>query len=648
MGMSTHRLVGSLVLTATLGTVTLMARDAPRPGVDWPSFRGPRASGVADGFPTPVSWNVEESKGVLWKIPVPGLGNSSPVVWENRVCLTTAVGGKDSSAKAERRADGRPASITDEQPLEWRVMCFAKGSGKVDWVQTSHKGVPATGRHGISTHANPTLATDGTHLVAFFGSEGLYCYRLSDGRLLWKKSFGLLDSGWFKLPSWQWGFSSSPVIHDSKVIVQCDVQKDSFIAALSVKDGKELWRTPRNDVPTFGTPTVFEENGRAQVVVNGWREMAGYDLATGKRLWSINAGKVGGDIPIPTPIVGRGLIFITNSHLGTPIFAIRTDARGDVSLEDEAQASTHIAWSKPREGTYMPTSILYGDHLYVNRDIGVLSVYDAATGTRLYQQRLGSGGGFIASAVAGDGKVYFTSTDGEVFVVKAGPLFEMLSVNSMGEVCQSSPAISEGRLYFRTLGHLVAIGDAKHSKGVRKTSLGSIAAEPDLRRYFTEKGVSSDRVAEEIRRFSQRVLGASVEALPHAKLLKWSASTISSNELSTLSAERRRQKFDSIRENASAVEREIKALRQELQLVFGAGSPPEGAGNDLEVTDAVSLQRACERLYELSLAINRVIRSSFVRSTETEPPAVKAAQFWQSLVSAEKLAAAIQRAELKW
>lgn len=442
---------------AMLGFSLALAKDTqPKAGIDWPSFRGLHASGVADGFVTPETWDVESSKGVAWKTPIPGLGHSSPVIWKDRVCVTTAISGKaDAELKVGLYGDIKP--VEDTTLHEWRVVCVDKRSGKVAWSRTAHQGVPKIKRHTKATHANSTLATDGTHLVALFGSEGLFCYRLSDGKLLWKKDLGVLDSGFFQVPEAQWGFASSPVIHKDRVIVQADVQRGSFIAAFAVKGGTEVWRTPRQDVPTWSTPGIVQEGGREQLVANGWHEIAGYDFPTGRRLWTM---KGGGDIPVPTPIAGRGLIFITNAHGGAaPIYAIRPDATGDISLRADEKSNKHVVWSTPREGAYMQTPLVYGDHLYSSRDNGVLRVFDAATGTRLYEQRLGEGTtGFTASPVAADGKVYFTSEDGDVYVLRAGPRFEQLARNRLGEVCMATPAISEGRLYFRTRGHLVAIG----------------------------------------------------------------------------------------------------------------------------------------------------------------------------------------------
>jgi outer membrane protein assembly factor BamB len=326
------------------------------------------------------------------------------------------------------------------------------------WSQTAHEGVPRIKRHRKASHANCTPATDDRHVVAFFGSEGLHAYD-HDGKLLWKKDFGVLESGFFSVPGSQWGFGSSPVIHDGRVLIQADVMGDSFLAAYEVATGKEIWKTPREDYPTWSTPTVHVDDRRAQVVVNGFKHLGGYDFATGKELWRMQGT---GDIPTPTPYVADGLIYVTQGHgAGMPIYAIGTAASGDISLKDGATSNEHVVWSDPRGGSYMPTSVVYDGLVYILRDNGVLRCRDAGTGEKYYEERVGDGsGGFTASLVAGDGKVYVTSENGEVYVVKAGTTFELLATNAMTEICMATPAISKGTLYFRTRGHLVAIGGA--------------------------------------------------------------------------------------------------------------------------------------------------------------------------------------------
>jgi outer membrane protein assembly factor BamB len=426
----------------------------PRPGIDWPSFRGISASGVAEGS-VAARWNVPRSENVLWKTPIPGLGHSSPVVWGGLVCVATAVGEGEAGLRVGLYGDIQPADDTGSQ--SWKVYCLDKQTGTVAWERTAHAGVPRVKRHTKATHANSTLAMDGRHVVALFGSEGLHAFDTS-GKPLWKKDLGILDSGFFRVREAQWGFGSSPVIHDGAVYVQADVQEGSFLAAFDVETGRERWRTPRSDVPTWSTPTIDDTGDTPRVVVNGWKHIGGYDALTGKELWRMTGG---GDIPVPTPVVAHGLAFITNAHGGSaPIYAVRTGARGDVTLADGASSSEHVAWSHPRDGAYMQTPVVYGELLFVCRDNGVLSLFEAKTGRRLNQVRLGDGKtGFTASAVAADGRLYYTSEEGDVHVVRADPGLETLGVNPLGELSLATPAVSEGVLYFRTRAHLVAVAE---------------------------------------------------------------------------------------------------------------------------------------------------------------------------------------------
>jgi outer membrane protein assembly factor BamB len=422
----------------------------------WPAFRGAAASGIADGAPLAVSFHVDPQQNVAWKTAIPGLAHASPVVWDGRVYALTAVAaGEDESLKVGLYGD--IGSVNDERPQTWDLLALDAASGALIWRRTLYRGVPKIKRHPKATHANTTPAVDGKRIVVLLGSEGLYCLDL-DGNLQWEKDLGVLDSGFFMVPGAQWGFASSPVLHEDKVIVQADVQKGSFLAALAAADGRELWRRERDEVPTWSTPTVIRVGDRQQIVVNGFKRMAAYDFDTGEELWWMQGG---GDIPVPTPVSAWGLTFITNAHgRSAPIFAVRHEARGEITLADGQSSSEHIAWSKPRAGNYMQTPILYGDLAYFCNDRGVLSVYVGTTGDLLYQQRLGSGSsGFTASPVAGDGKLYFTSEEGEVHVVKAGRTFELLGTSALGETCLSTPAIASGTLFFRTRHHLIAIRD---------------------------------------------------------------------------------------------------------------------------------------------------------------------------------------------
>jgi outer membrane protein assembly factor BamB len=457
MRVSSNALVAAL--SAAIVTVPVLewptaAATAPRPGIDWPQFRGIRASGIADGHPTPAAWNPATGQGVPWKTPLPGLGLSSPIVWGDLVCLTTSISGqKDAGLKVGLY--GNIASVQDGTEHEWRVYCLDKKSGKVRWQQTAHKSVPAVKRHTKSTHANSTLATDGERLVAFFGSEGLYAYDLK-GKLLWKKDLGVLDAGYFMAPEAQWETGSSPVIHDNVVIVQADVQKSSFLAAFDARTGKELWRTARTDVPTWGTPTIHTVAGRTQVIVNGWRHIGAYDFKDGKEIWKL---KGLGDIPVPTPVVHDGLVYLTSAHgPGAPVYAVRETATGDISLADGSTSNDAIVWSHARDGGYMCTPLVYQGLVYIVKYNGVLTVFDARTGEKKFQERLAGGtSAFTSSPVAADGKVYFASEEGQIFVLKAAPTYELLATNDMGESVLATPAISEGVLLYRTQGHVLAI-----------------------------------------------------------------------------------------------------------------------------------------------------------------------------------------------
>jgi outer membrane protein assembly factor BamB len=445
---------GLLSLALAFTAWTTGAGVDPKPGVDWPSFRGIRGAGVAEGFKTAISWDVPKNQNVRWKTAIEGLGHASPIVWGNRVCISTAISGKPD-AGLKIGLYGAIDSVPDDTVHTWKLICLDKKSGQPLVDRTIHTGVPIIKRHLKSTHANATLATDGTHLVAMLGSEGLHTFDLN-GKLIWKKDFGVLDSGYFQVPTAQWEFSSSPVVHDGVIVIQADVQKDSFLAAFDVKTGKELWRTPRQDVPTFGTPTIHVVGGRTQILVNGYKHMGAYDFKTGQEIWRLGGG---GDIPVPTPIVGNGLVYLTNSHGGrSPIFAIRETATGQLALTATETSNEQIAWSHPSDGAYMITPVLYDGLLYVSKNNGVITALDPKTGDRIYQQRVAAAmTPFTASIVAADGKLYLTSEEGDVYVVKAGRTFELLATNPLGDIGMATPAISEGVIYFRTAKWLIAV-----------------------------------------------------------------------------------------------------------------------------------------------------------------------------------------------
>lgn len=438
--------------------------DKPTPVTepkDWPSFRGSNASGVADGQYPPATWDLATGRNVRWKTPIPGLGHSCPVVWGNRVFLTTAVSEDPKSPKLRTGQYGDVDSVNDSSAHTWRVLCIDKATGKILWDEAAHQGVPKVKRHLKSTHANSTPATDGKHVVACFGSEGLYCYNV-DGKLLWKRDLGNLDAGWFYDPEYQWGFGSSPILYQNLVFVQCDVGKNSFLAAYDLADGKPVWQTPRDEIPSWGTPTIVEGPNRVELVANATKFVRGYDPLTGKELWRLSKNS---EITVPTPVVAHGLIFVTSGYRPVqPIWAIRPGGEGDISPKEGSESSEFVAWSKSRGGPYMPTPIVVGEYLYACGNGGMLTCYEARTGKQVYQQRMGGKGGYTASPVAADGKLYFASEEGEVRVVRTGEKYELLALNRLDDVCMSTPAIADGMIFIRTQSALVGIGRSAPSK----------------------------------------------------------------------------------------------------------------------------------------------------------------------------------------
>ncbi len=435
--------------------VLALAFPAAAHAQDWPSFRGPNASGVALGKPTATTWDATKASGILWKTEIPGLAVSSPIVWGDTVFVTTAVS-SDPSAVFRHGLYGDVEPSADVTKHSWRLLAIDKRTGKLKWDRVAHEGVPKTKRHPKSSQASCTPVTDGKVVIAYFASEGLYAYDL-EGKLLWKQDLGRIDAGWFFDPDYEWGAASSPVVYKDLVIVQADRQKDSFIAAYRLKDGTQAWRTERDEIPSWGSPTVYQGPPRDEIVTHGTKFIRAYDPATGKELWRLGPNS---EITTPTPIVAHGLIYVTNGYRGIqPIYAIKPGGTGDLTLPAEKTSSDFIAWSSQRGGVYTPTPVVYEDLLYLLSNQGVLSAYDAKTGERLYQERVaGKGGAFSASPVAADGKLYLLGEDGDVFVVRAGRKPEWLATNPMGEVLMASPAISDGVLFVRGLKHLFAIG----------------------------------------------------------------------------------------------------------------------------------------------------------------------------------------------
>ena len=383
----------------------------------WPRWRGPSGQGQVSGTGYPEAWS--STQNVAWKTQVPGSGNSSPVIWRDHIFLTTAYdGGRRLSLLAFRRSDGR-----------------------LLWEAEAPPGATDRGAHNKNGYASATPATDGERVYVSFGPRGLFAFDFG-GKLVWRRDLGPIDP--------YHGAAGSPLLYRDRIILYQDQYAGSFIAAFDTRTGRELWRTRRSASVGWGTPIAVRVGDRDEVIVNGQQWVNAYDPATGRELW-----RCGGTTyeTIPTPAVGYGLVFCPSGRAGTTL-AIRPGGSGDVTR-------THVTWTSPRGSPFVPSPILYGEQLYTLNDMAsIVTAFQAATGRVLWQGRLGVAQreGFSASPVAVDGKVFFTNDEGETFVVRAGAAFELLRVNRLGERTLASPALVEGRWYFRTDRNLWAIG----------------------------------------------------------------------------------------------------------------------------------------------------------------------------------------------
>ncbi len=382
----------------------------------WSRWRGPSGQGLVTGTTYADTWSATEN--VVWKTPVPGRGNSSPIVWGDRIFLTTEYdSGRRLSVLAFRRADGTKL---------WET---AAPTGR------------AASAHFKNGHASATPATDGERVYVSFGARGLMAVDLN-GAVAWHQDLGDMNA--------YHGPAGSPLLYRDRIILYQDQSSDSFIGAFDTRTGRPLWRTSRNANVGWGTPVAIRAGDHDEIVVNSQNSVYAYDPGTGRELWHCSGTTYE---VIPTPVVGHGLVFCSSGRAG-PTLAIRPGGRGDVTR-------THLVWSSPRGSPFVPSPIVDDEYLYMVNDMAsIVTCIDAATGRTAWQGRLGVAQreGFSASPVAVDGKVFFTNDDGETFVLRSGPKFDLLRVNRIGESTLASPALVEGRWYFRTDRNLIAIG----------------------------------------------------------------------------------------------------------------------------------------------------------------------------------------------
>ncbi len=430
------------------------AADVPVSARPWPQFRGPAGSGVADGQGVALRWDAGSGEGIAWEAELGGLGVSSPIIWGQRAFVVTAASlTGDDEFRIGLYGDVDP--VENDSEHVWELNALDLHTGEAIWSKELARGVPRTRRHTKSSQANATPATDGERIVTLIGSMGVLACHDLDGRLLWERDIGVLNSGWFYDPDYQWGHASSPILHAGRVIVLADVHDGAFLGAFDLETGEPVWRTERDEVSTFSTPLAHSVAGAAEIVVNG-TTIRGYDAATGVENWRLSPNS---EVPIGVPLLGDGLLFVQAGYPPIrPIYAIRPGMRGDLTLASGESSSEAIAWSQDRGGVYIPSPLYYRGVLYLNANNGRLSAYDGETGERLYRARIGGvGGSYAASPFAADGRLYFTSEEGETFVVRAGRDYELLARNSVDRIVMASPAASDGILLIRALDRLFGI-----------------------------------------------------------------------------------------------------------------------------------------------------------------------------------------------
>jgi outer membrane protein assembly factor BamB len=394
----------------------------------------------------PSEWTA--TKNIKWKTSIPGRGHSSPIVWGNHVFVTTAIEGEEvPGAKAAKHMMGdkefvHPDSIGANRKHLFKVICLDRESGKILWEQTAFEGTPYDDRHRKSSYAASTPATDGSHVYAFFGTEGLYAYDIK-GKLIWKADLG-------KLGTVGMGTGTSPILYEDLVIVQCDEENgaSSFIVGVDKKTGKEVWRTARKIQVSWSTPLLVRTAKRMELVTSGTEFVVSYDPKTGAELWR---HKGVASNAIPSPVANSDLVFLSAGFPEKIAMAITLGGSGDLG--------DTVVWKYQKGTAYVPSPILYGDYLYLTSDRGILTCLDAKTGEVKYEGgRVPIPASFTASPIAFDGKILLTSEDGDTFVIKAGPKHAVITTNSLGEPVYASPAVAEGNIFIRGERNLYCIG----------------------------------------------------------------------------------------------------------------------------------------------------------------------------------------------
>jgi PQQ-like domain len=436
-------------LVAVLVSLVLFSRVG---AAQWPQFRGPGATGVAAGGPLPVTWSRTDN--VMWRTEIPGVGWSSPIVWKNTIFLTAVVRRDAGEApKPGLYFGGERPAPSDEH--RWIVVALDFASGRILWQQEAHRGVPSQSRHLKNSYASETPTTDGERVYALFGNVGLFAYAM-DGKPAWRRVTPprATRNGW--------GTAASPVLHDGRLYVLDENEEQASLVAIDTRTGTDVWRVERPRETNWATPFVWRHSQRTEIVVSATSGVQSYDL-NGRVLWTLRGMS---SIAIPTPFESGGLLYVASGYVGDqlrPVYAIKPGASGDISLGKGETSNAFVAWTLPQAGPYNPSPIVYDGIYYTLLDRGLLTAHDARTGAEVYgRQRIDPAGvGFTASPWAANGRLYLLNEDGDTYVIRAGPKFEVLAKNSLGEMAMASPALAGGSLIVRTASALYRLAELR-------------------------------------------------------------------------------------------------------------------------------------------------------------------------------------------
>ena len=430
---------------AVLTAFVLLRCGCPiaRGQTNWPQFRGSNAAGVSTNVDVPDKWSATEN--VLWKNDLPGRSWSSPIVWGDRVFLTSVVNTAESEPPKKGLYFGGDRPEPPKSEHQWNVLCLELSTGNLLWVKTVHRGAPQLPVHLKSSYGAETPVTDGERVYALFGGVGVFAFAL-DGREVWSKRLEPRKT------RFGWGSAASPAVQGGRLFIVNDNDDQAELLALDAKTGIELWRVDRDEKSNWATPFIWDNGKRAELITPGTRAVRSYAL-DGKLLWSFSGMS---SIAIPTPLVGDGLLFVASGYVGDkyrPLYAIRPGASGDISLKPGETNNQFIAWSDPVGGPYNPSPLYYEGRLYVLFDRGLVSCRNAKTGRLLYdRERLPNGFAFTSSPWVAGGRLYCLNEDGVCFVLRAGDTFELLHTNTLAgdDMCLATPAIAGARLLIRS------------------------------------------------------------------------------------------------------------------------------------------------------------------------------------------------------